>query len=65
MRQEMNVKDSDFVNWMRPSAVPRVAWKEGENRKTVVGPMGTIPKIGKTDSFPQVEGVNLVNVIRL
>ena len=29
----MNVKDSDFVNWMRPSAVPRVAWKEGRTGK--------------------------------
>ena len=61
------MKDSDFVNWMRPSAVPRVAWKEGRTGgwKTVVGPMVPYRTLGKTDSFPQVEGVNLVNVIRL
>jgi len=34
--EEMNVKDSDFVNWMRPSAVPRVWNKIGALDNTIL-----------------------------
>ncbi len=50
------MKDSDFVNWMRPSAVPRVPWRgvggcpNGTTEREKVK-LGSILNIGRPIAF--------------